>query len=64
MALKSSESNPICAICGQPIGPGESRLWTYGKTTFYHETCYQKEVDSEDGTEEAEEEGDSEYLPF
>lgn len=52
MAMKSDPQSPRCAICGNYILPGEDRAWTYGKTTFYHRSCLDKEVIADVGPEE------------
>ena len=57
MAMKSDPQRPRCTICGNYILPGEDRAWTYGKTTFYHRSCLDKEVISDVGDQEEAEDG-------
>ena len=46
--MSEYKPRPKCCICGRIILPGEARMWTYNKSTYFHEECYRREVRADD----------------
>lgn len=49
--MNKYKPRPKCCICGQYIQPGEERMWTHNKSTYFHAECYRKEVKADAGEE-------------
>lgn len=53
--MSDYKPRPKCIICGRYILPGEARMWTYNKSTYFHEECWRKELKADAGETDTEE---------